>query len=72
MAKLWTVGLQDFIKGLIVAVLTAILTTFAQLLPGGEIDLKKIGVAGLVAGCAYLIKQLGTDENGAVLGKYKL
>jgi hypothetical protein len=62
----------DLIKGLIIAVLSALLTfLYSFISKGGDIvavDLKQIGGVALAALCAYLLKQLNTDENGAVFG----
>lgn len=64
---------SDFLKGLIVAVITAPLTLIIQALQGGsEIDLKTVGVVALIAFCSYIVKNLGTDEQGYFLGNKKL
>jgi uncharacterized membrane protein len=69
-SQLWSVQTQDFVKGLVVAVLTSVLTVFVQMIQtGGQVDLKQVGIAALVAGSAYLLKQFGSDESGKVLGK---
>jgi hypothetical protein len=69
-SSLWTVKTQDFVKGLVVAILTSVLTVFVQMIQtGGQVDLKQVGIAALVAGSAYLLKQFSTAENGKVLGK---
>ncbi len=70
MSKLFSLEVKDFIKGLVVTVLTAVLSTLYQLLSaGGHIDWKSVGGAAILSGLAYLIKQLGTDTNGKLLGK---
>lgn len=58
----------DFLKGLIVSVLTAILTAIMQMLSlvPPHIDYKQLGIISLTSGIAYLIKQLGTDNNGSI------
>jgi hypothetical protein len=70
MSQLWSVQTQDFVKGLVVAILTSVLTVFVQMIQtGGQVDLKQVCIAALVAGSAYLLKQFGSDSDGKVLGK---
>jgi hypothetical protein len=62
---------NDFIKGLIVAILTAPLALIIEALQAdSEIDLRKIGLLAVSAGLAYLLKNLGTDEQGKFIGKF--
>ena len=62
-------SLKDWLKGLVMAVITAVLSLVYQLLTSSQaIDYKQIGVVALTAALAYILKQLGTDENGNVLG----
>ncbi len=73
MPDLWKLATGDFIKGLIVAVLTAALALLVEMLKsGGKIDLEAIGTAALLALAAYLLKNLGTDSKGEILGKFKV
>lgn len=69
MSQIWTVQVQDFVKGLVVSILTAVLSVFAQMIQNGSVDLKQVGISALLAGCAYVLKQFGTDSNGKILGK---
>lgn len=64
---------NDFIKGLCVAVLTAILTFLAQSmqLPGftfSGINWGQLFQFGVMAGAGYLTKNLLTTSNGQVMG----
>ncbi len=65
-AKFFSLKTHDFIKGLIVAVITAILTFLIDSLQSGvSIDLalvKKVGVTALIAGLSYLLKNLFTNS----------
>ena len=58
----------DFFKGLIVAVITGVLTAILQMLSivPPSLDLKQIGIVSLTSAIAYLIKQLGTDDLGSL------
>ena len=70
MSNLWNLGTKDWIKGLVMTIITAILTLFLQVLQNGaKIDFKQVGLVALTAGIAYILKQLGTDQNGKLLGK---
>jgi hypothetical protein len=69
MSKLWTLISMDYAKGLIVAVITAVLTILLQMLQNQQtIDFKQIGLIGLTAGIAYILKNLATDSQGVPLG----
>ena len=62
-------SLKDWLKGLVMAVITAVLSLVYQLLTSSQaIDYKQIGVVALTAALAYILKQLGTDEQGNILG----
>lgn len=64
---------RDLLKGLVMVVLVAVLTTsYEALMQGGfNIDYQKIALAGVIAGVGYLIKNLGTDQNDRMLGESK-
>ena len=68
-SKFLLLSWQDFFKGLILAVITAVLTGIMQGLNAGSFDWKAIGTMALTALIAYLLKNLGTDEEGKFLGK---
>jgi uncharacterized membrane protein len=75
MSELWKLGKSDWIKGLIVAVLTAVLTLVVQILKERGIDLtssdwQQILTVTLTATASYLLKNLTTDGSGKVLGKF--
>lgn len=70
MSELWKLGKQDWIKSLVITVLTAVLTLVLQMLQNGvNIDWKTVGITALTAALAYILKQLGTDNEGKILGK---
>jgi uncharacterized membrane protein YjjP (DUF1212 family) len=58
----------DFIKGLVVAILSAVLTTVLDLINSGadfsNINWKLIATASITAGLAYLLKNLSQNSNG--------
>ena len=60
---------KDYIKGLIVAVITSVLTVLSESLSAGDIviDFKNITTVALTATIAYLLKNLGTNEDGDFL-----
>lgn len=73
MSQLWNLQTQDFVKGLVVAVLVAVLTLIMQFLTNNAtIVWSQVGSAALVAGCSYLLKNLATDQNGKLLGKIQI
>ena len=68
-SKLGTVKLSDFWRGLIIAVITAILTVIYQSVSTGTLkfDWQVIVTTGLTAGIAYILKNLSTGANGKLL-----
>ena len=73
-SKLFHLAGSDFSKGLIVAVLAPVFLKLSSLLntPGfdvGTLDAYALAKIGLIAGCAYLFKNLLSDESGKVFGK---
>lgn len=70
-SKFLRLNLRDFFKGMLVAVITAILTfAINELESGTTIDiqlLKKIGVSGIIAFLSYILKNLITNSNGEIL-----
>lgn len=72
-SKFLNLNLNDFTKGLIVVVLTAIVVGLEQILQTGNlptvIQLKVIGLATLSAGIAYLVKNFLSNSEGKFLGK---
>lgn len=76
MSKFLKLSLKDFVKGLVVAVLTAILTFLQnELVAGSVVDLqllKRVGVSAAIAFLAYLIKNLFTNNNDEILKPDKI
>lgn len=66
-----SLNVQDFFKGLIVAVLTAIVTFLYGTIQNGEIvfDWKQIAITSLSAALAYIIKNYLTGTEGKFLKK---
>lgn len=70
MSDVMNLNWKDLLKGLLVAIFTAVLTTVYEMLEKQEvIEFKQIAIVGLLAMLGYLIKQLGTDTNNKFLGK---
>lgn len=71
LAKFGTLIGTDLVKGFFVAVVTVVLTAIVPLLQGGAFptlgQLKTMGLAGLAAGIAYLIKNLLTNSKDELL-----
>ncbi len=70
-SKFFRLGAHDLFKGLIVAVITALLTFIvSELKPETAIDLlllKKIGFTAIIAAASYLLKNLFTNKQGDFL-----
>lgn len=68
-----TLGTKDFIKGLVVAVLTSVITIIYTSLQAGvlEFDWKLIASTGLSSALAYILKNLVTNSNDELLKKEK-
>lgn len=71
MSKFLKLNVRDFVKGLIVAILTGILTFLTDALARGEqinIDfLKRVGLSAAIAFIAYLIKNIFTNSTDKIL-----
>lgn len=65
-SKLGGINLFDAGKGLLVAVITAILTAILQMLTlvPPIIDWKQIGVLAITTMISYLLKQMATNSQG--------
>jgi hypothetical protein len=71
MSKIWELIPRDYLKGLVVAVFTGILTLLYQMLISQSvIELKQVTIVGLIAGLGYILQKLPQDEGGKYLGKY--
>lgn len=66
-----SINVQDFFKGLIVAVLTAIVTFLYNTMESGAIvfNIKQLLVTSLSAALAYIIKNYLSNEEGVFLKK---
>ncbi len=72
--KLFQLGQSDFIKGLSITVIVAVLTSLLQIVnaPGfsfESFDYNLIVKMAVVSGVSYIIKNFASDENGRLLGK---
>lgn len=67
-SKLFNLSWNDLIKGLIISVLTSVITIAIEQLKNGNIDWNQVGTVTLIATLSYLLKQLGTDDNGKTFG----
>ena len=69
MSNFLNLNWKDFFKGLIVAVLTAVITIIYSTIQAGSLafDLKAIGMAALSACLAYLVKNFFQNSNGNLL-----
>lgn len=63
----------DFVKGLILTVLTAVISIIYSVVNAGSLtfDWKAIGTAALSAGIGYIIKNLLTNSSDTFLSKEK-
>jgi hypothetical protein len=68
-SKLGTIKLSDWWRGLVVAVIMAVLTTAYETIQKGllEINWNTVLVAGLGAGISYVLKNMGTGQGGQIL-----
>ena len=62
---------SDFIKGLIMAVLTTVITVIYQTVEAGSLvfDWKAIGTMALTTALAYIMKNLFTNSAGKLFAK---
>lgn len=69
-SELFHLNWADFSKGIIMAVIGAILTAAYQALSvGGPISIQAMLTVGLLAGLGYIIKNFFSDDEGRVFGK---
>jgi hypothetical protein len=63
----------DFIKGLLMAVLSSVITVVYQTIEVGSLvfDWKAIGTIALTSGLAYIMKNLFTNSTGGFLKREK-
>jgi hypothetical protein len=71
MSKFFSLNSNDFIKGLVVAVLSAVITLLYSTIQTGTltIDWKQIGIVALTSALAYITKNLVTNSDGTLLQK---
>lgn len=68
-SKLFRLNGRDLIKGLVVSVVAALLTTVVQLLQvAAGFDWRAVLMAGAISGLSYLVKNLATDEEEKLVG----
>lgn len=62
---------QDFIKGLIVAVGSSVITILYSTLESGSLsfDWKQVGIVALTSALGYLMKNLFTNQEGKLFSK---
>lgn len=70
-SSLFTLNSKDWIKGLVIAVLTAVITVVYSTIQAGTLmlDWKAISIAGISAALAYITKNLLTNSQDQLLTK---
>lgn len=72
-SKLFNLNLNDFLKGLLMVLLTAIITTlyqnFVSVPP--KVDWQLVLNNSILSGLAYILKQISTNSDGNILVKDK-
>lgn len=67
-AKFLRLNARDFFKGMIIAIIAAVITFLTnELQAGTTIDLKRIGITALIAFLSYLVKNLFTNSKDEIL-----
>jgi hypothetical protein len=71
MSTIFNLNIQDLAKGLILTVLTSVITIVYNTVSAGSLtfDWQAIGLTALTSGLAYLMKNLLTNSKGEFLGK---
>jgi len=73
MSNFLTVNTRDLLHGLVMVIVSAVLTSLVQLLQTGTSfgtnELKSVGLVALITGLTYLSKKLATDNEGKLMGK---
>lgn len=66
-----TLNNNDFLKGLIMAVLSTVITVVYQTVEAGSLvfDWKAIGTMALTTALAYIMKNLFTNSTGKIFAK---
>jgi len=70
-SSLFTLNSKDWIKGLVIAILTAIITVVYNTIQTGALvlDWKAISIAAISAALAYITKNLLTNSDDQLLTK---
>ena len=68
-SKIFTVGVTDFLHGLFIAIIGAVLTVVSTSLSAGSLtfDYKTIGTTAAIAGLSYVSKKFLSNNQGAIL-----
>ena len=68
-SKLWSLVPKDFLNGLFIAVLGAVLAVVTQTLQAGTLtfDYKAIGTTAAIAALSYISNKFVTNSQGEVL-----
>ena len=70
MSNILKLDLKDLGKGLLIAILTAAIQYLATLTNLLNVDLNTLISTAVMAGLAYLLKNLATSNDGKFLGKW--
>ncbi|MBO4778094.1 MAG: hypothetical protein J5588_06325 [Bacteroidales bacterium] len=65
-SKLFSLNTRDFLKGLFISIITAVLTVLYSGIQDGEIDWKLTATTAILTAISYIIKNLAEDEKGEV------
>ena len=73
MSAFYNLNIQDLAKGLILTILTSVVTIVYNTVSAGSLtfDWQAIGLTALTSGLAYLMKNFLTNSKGEFLGKEK-
>jgi len=68
MSKLFSLNIQDVVKGGFIFVVSAVLTSVLGMIQGGAIDWNTVIKIAVISTLTYILKQLGTDDSGKLGG----
>ena len=72
-SKLWKLDLRDFLKGLVVAVIAAVITSVYTVIETGQtifdVDWRVTLSVAITAGISYVLKNLSTNSEDKLLKK---
>lgn len=69
MTNLFSLGWNDAVKGLVMAVLGAVISYVYNSLGTGPVDWNQVLQVAIASGLGYIIKNYFTDSEGKLLGK---